>query len=169
MLDLDLTSPGHSRLKQMPPNERLYMTSYPSLIRHLICKGFQVTALWNMPDLDLTSPGHSRSKQMSPNERPYMTSYPSVVISNRFGDIGHWKPVWPGLTFQGHSRSKTMALNKISDIFLFFSLYLFWVWVLISDDLPPPPTFTDVQLLLPSDIHLDFSSNEKWWYEMSDL
>ena len=32
MLDLDFTSPGHSRSKQMSPNERPYMTSYPSLI-----------------------------------------------------------------------------------------------------------------------------------------
>ena len=38
----------------------------------------------------------------------------SVVILNRFGDIGHWKPVWPGLTFQGPSRSQTMVPNVIS-------------------------------------------------------
>ena len=50
----------------------------------------------------------------------WLNSYPSsiyvtlwlLVILNRFGDIGHWKPVWPGWTCQGHSRSNTMAQMK---------------------------------------------------------
>ena len=45
MHDLDLTSPGHSRSKQMPPNERPY--DFLSIIYNKfgrICKGFQVTA-----------------------------------------------------------------------------------------------------------------------------
>ena len=92
MFDLDLTSPGHSRSKQMPPNERFglvcwgltpqqqpgsyqgseYMYDFLSIIKNKfghICKGFQVTALSNMPDLDLTFPGQS------------MTSYPSPIVT----------------------------------------------------------------------------------------
>ena len=81
MLDLDLTSPGHSRSKQMPPNERPY--DFLSAIKNKfgrVCKGFQVTTLRNMPDLDLTFPDQHRSKLIVASERVY-TSYPSSVIS----------------------------------------------------------------------------------------
>ena len=54
MLDLDLTSAGHSRSKQMPPNERPYMTSYPSLVISLA----ESTSVF-------------RSKAMAPNDTSY--------------------------------------------------------------------------------------------------
>ena len=31
-----------------------------------------------------------------------------------FGDMGHWTRVWPGLTFQGHSKSKKTVPNETS-------------------------------------------------------
>ena len=46
MLDIDLTSPGHSRSKQMSPNERPY--DFLSVINNTfgrICKGFQITCV----------------------------------------------------------------------------------------------------------------------------
>ena len=64
MLDLQLTSPSHSRSKQMSPNERPY--NFLSIINNKfsrICKGYQVTALCQ---------GHSKSKTMAPNETSYM-------------------------------------------------------------------------------------------------
>ena len=37
-----------------------------------ICKGYQVTAVWNIPDLDLICQGRSESKTMAPNETSYI-------------------------------------------------------------------------------------------------
>ena len=55
-----------------------------------------------------------------PHYGTYMTSYPSPIVIFWLSwidlDIDHWKPVWPGLTFQGHSRSKkTAKWNFIHD------------------------------------------------------
>ena len=83
MLVLDLTSPGHSRSKQMPPNERPY--DFLSIFRSKfggICKGFQITNFQ-------ANLGQSKdrlfeclwSKFIVTNERVYMTSYLSLVIS----------------------------------------------------------------------------------------
>ena len=49
-----------------------------------------------------------------------------VVILNRFGDIGHWKPVSPGLTFQGHSRSKKRVPNETS----YMTSYM---WIMVTN------------------------------------
>ena len=51
---------------------------------------------------------------MKPHDFLSIINSNSVVILKGFGDIDRWKPVWPGLTFQGHSRSKTMAPNETS-------------------------------------------------------
>ena len=53
MHDLDLTSVDHSRSKQMPPNERPYMTSYPSLVIGLAVSA-RVSKL-RPPEICLTS------------------------------------------------------------------------------------------------------------------
>ena len=112
-----------SRSPQMLPNERPYMTSYPSLIIHLAVSArvsklrpseICLPSIWNWP-LQVTL-GQRQWCQMKPYIWLPTHHSNSVVILNRFGDIGHWKPVWPGLTFQGHStwRSKTMAPNETS-------------------------------------------------------
>ena len=100
------------------------MTSCPSLIINLAVSA-RVTALWNMPELHLicvTWIDLSRSLKVKDNGAIWNLIYDflsiinsnSVVILNRFVAIGHWKPVWPGLIFQGHSRSKTMFPNETS-------------------------------------------------------
>ena len=120
MLDLDLTSPGHSRSKQMPPNERPYMTSNPSLIIHLAVSA-RVTKL-RPSEICLTSiwpfkvtQGQRQCRQMKPHIYDFLCiiNSNSVVILNRFGDIGHWKPV----TSIDHWRSDNGAKwNLIYDI-----------------------------------------------------
>ena len=118
MLDLELTSPGHSRSKQMSPNERPYMPFYPSLIINLAVSA-RVSKL-RPSEICLTWIDPSRSLKVKDNGAIWNLRHDflsiiksnSVVILNRFGDIGHWKPVWPGSTFQGHSRSKTMVPNE---------------------------------------------------------
>ena len=119
MRDLDLTSPGHSRSKPMPPFERASMTSYSTLMVNMdlsasvsklqpseIC----VTSI-------LTSPGHSRSKPMPPFERASMTSYSTLMVtmdlSASFSKLQPLKYAWNvldlDLTSQGHSRLKPMT------------------------------------------------------------
>ena len=53
----------------------------------------------------------------------------SVVILNRYGDIGHWKPVLPGLIFQGHSWSKKTSLNETSHM----TSYMWIIYILIAN------------------------------------
>ena len=83
MRDLDLTSPGHSRSKPMPPFERASMTSYSTLmvtmdlsasVSKLQPSEICVTSI-------LTSPGHFRSKPMPPFERASMTSYSTLMVT----------------------------------------------------------------------------------------
>ena len=123
-----------SRSKQMSPNERPYMTSYPSLIIHLgesarvsKVRPFEIclTSIWPL--------------QVKDNGAKWNLIYDflsiiysrAVVILNRFGDIGHWKLAWPGLTFQGHSRPKTIALNETSYMTSYpwpiVTLWLSWI------------------------------------------
>ena len=83
MLDLDLTSQGHSSPKPMAPFERASMTSYSTLmvtmelsasVSKLQPSEICVTSI-------LTSQGHSRSRPMPPFERASMTSYSTLMVT----------------------------------------------------------------------------------------
>ena len=117
MSDLDLTSPGHSRSKQMPPNERPYMTSYPSLIINLAVSARGSKLRPSEICLDLTFPGESRSKLILTIGR--LTIDFLSIIRNKFGRICQCYQVTAlenmldlDLTSPSHSRSKQMSPNK---------------------------------------------------------
>ena len=69
MPDLDLTSPSQSRSKLIVPNQRAYMTSYPSLVISLTVSS-SVTKLQGPV-------GQRQRCQM----KPHMTSYPSSIVT----------------------------------------------------------------------------------------
>ena len=114
MFDLDLTSPGHSRSKQMSPNER---PSYPSLIKHLAVSA-RVSKL-RPSEIYLTSISSLRAtlgqRQWCQMNLIYdflsIINSNSVVILNRFGDTGHWKLCdmdWPFTVTQGQRQLRQM-------------------------------------------------------------
>ena len=83
MLDLDLTSQGHSRSKPMPPFERESMTFYSTL---MVTMALSASVSMLQPSeicmtSTLTSQSHSRSKPMPPFQREYVTSYPTLMVT----------------------------------------------------------------------------------------
>ena len=90
----------------------IFLFAWSNFAIHCLCLGSNFNNLISNSDWfpGLTIGGSDNSAR--PNVRGWnlmydflsITNSNSVVILNKFGDIGHWKPVWPGLTFQGHSR-----------------------------------------------------------------
>ena len=115
LLDLDLTSPRHSRSKQTPPNERPYMTSYPSLKINLTVSA-RGSKLWPS-EIRLTS---ILPFQVKVNSNKWKGIYDFLsIISNKFGRICQCYQVTAlgnmldlDLTSPGHSRSKQMSPNE---------------------------------------------------------
>ena len=85
----------------MAPNETSYMISYPSPIVTLWLSwiDLEIQAIENLCDLDWlfnVTQGQRQWRQMNLiYDFLSTTNSNSVVILNRFGDIGHWKLVWP--------------------------------------------------------------------------
>ena len=130
-----LTFQGHPRTNRMVPNETSYMIFYPGVIV-TIC--FSCTDLEIDPYIQLKICNKfGRICQCYQVETSYKYDFLSiinsnyVVILNRYGDIGHWESVWPWLTIQGHSRSKTMVPNGTSYMTSYQSsivtLWLSWI------------------------------------------
>ena len=119
----------------MPLNERPYDFLYIINKFGHICKGFQVTALWNMPDLDLTSPGQSRSKLIAPNESAYMTSYTSSLINLAVSArVTKLQPseicitsIWPLQVTPGQRQLRQMKPHMTSYPSSIVTLWLSWI------------------------------------------
>ena len=115
MLDLDLTSQGHSSPKPMAPFERASMTSYSTL---MVTVDLSASVSKLQPSeicltSIVTSPGHPRSKPMAPFERASMTSYSTLMVTMELSaSVSKLQPseicVTSILTSQGHSRSRPM-------------------------------------------------------------